>query len=132
MACTTINFLVDGESFKKLKTLSISMSARYLLKDVEKIPYKTSYQSLCVGIESVYKDYLDLIKSYFEADKKNGEELYREERIVLFGIAVLLHREGVERAFLSAAEGGIDFSKADSETKYQALKAKRNEVFRVS
>jgi hypothetical protein len=99
------------------------MSVHYLLKDKGKTVQKISYQSLCAGIESVYKDYLDLITKYFEGSKENkDEELYREGRTVLFGIAALLHREGLERAFLSAAEGGIDFSKADSETKYKAMK----------
>jgi|GEM_PF-3549471 hypothetical protein len=97
------------------------MSMHYLLKDKGR-KAQVSYQSLCAGIESVYKEYLDLITKYFEESKKKEEELYREGRTVLFGIAALLHREGLERAFLSAAEGGIDFSRADSETKHQAIR----------
>ncbi len=98
------------------------MSMHYLLRDRSK-KVQISYQSLCAGIESVYKEYLDLITKYLERSKrKKEEELYKEGRIVLFGIAALLHREGLEKAFLSAAEGGIDFSKADRETKYQAIK----------
>jgi len=126
-------------SFKKLEELTEQLRKerkedKYfnelldLILDTYNISYvnsegKLTTNSLPIIVNRVYDNCLTPLN--YEIRKKYIEKAdpYGNKETVVYGIATILHRENVEKAFMSIAEKGeIDYRNLNTEIKFQTIR----------